>query len=234
MTKDSLKRNARIAGLIYLILTITALYSYIYVSSKIRVPGDDIATLNKILSNEFLYRTGILSDLISSISFIFLVLVLYKLFKPVNDYWAKLMVVLVIVLVTIDVLLEVFKITSLMTLKGEVLKTLQPDQLQNLAILFRKVSGYGVSINTIFIGLWLIPFGMLVYKSGFIPWILGLLLIMNGVAYIIDSFIFLLFPEYRIFVSHFTIVFETIGEPLMILWLLIKGVKTQYKVVPEL
>jgi len=224
---NTLKKNARIAGLLYLILTITALYSYIYVSSKIRVPGDDIATINKILANEFLYRTGIISDLISSITFIFLVLVLYRLFKTVNENQAKLMVVLVVVQVIIGILLEVFKITSLMTLKGEVLKALQPDQLQNLSIIFRKVAGYGVSVNTIFIGLWLIPFGLLVFKSRFIPRILGVLLIINGIAYILDSFIFLLFPYYRTIVSHFTVVFESIGEPLMILWLLIKGVKTQ-------
>jgi hypothetical protein len=224
----TLKKTARIAGLLYLILTITALYSYFYVSSQIRVPGDEVATANKILSNEFLYRTGIISDLISLVTFLFLVLVLYRLFKPVDEHLAKIMVVLVIVLVTISIFVEVFKIASFMTLKGEVLKALQPEQLQNLAIVFHKIAGYGVSVNTVFIGLWLIPFGQLVYKSKFIPRIFGIFLIINGIAYISDSFIFILFPDYRAFVSHYTIIFESIGEPLIILWLLIKGVKTRW------
>ena len=178
-------------------------------------------------SNEFLYRTGIISDLISSVTFIFLVLALYRLFKPVNEHLAKLMVALVIVQVPIGFIVDVFKIASFMTLKGEVLKTLQPNHLQNLAIIFRKIAGYGVTANIIFIGLWLLPFGKLVYKSKFIPRILGVLLITCRVAYIIDSFTILLFPEYRTFVSHGTIIFESIGEPLMILWLLIIGAKTK-------
>jgi hypothetical protein len=198
-----------------------------YVSPQINVHGDIVATANNILAKEFLFRTGIVSSLLSNVLFLFLVMALYRLFKQVNEHQAKLMVVLVIVQIPINFILVTLKITSLMILKGEVLHALEPEQLQNLFIIFREIQGYGVSTNSIFIGLWLIPFGLLVYKSGFIPRILGVLLIISGITWIIDSFTLFLLPGYHSFVSQITIWVGSIGEPLMILWLLIKGVKKQ-------
>src|SRR6185503_18686548 len=93
----SLKKTARLAGLMYLLMGIPAPYALIYVPSKIIVHGDAAATANNILANEFLFRTGIVSQLISQTLFIFLVLVLYGLLKQVNEHQAKLMVALVIV-----------------------------------------------------------------------------------------------------------------------------------------
>src|SRR4029079_15404682 len=116
-------------------------------------------------------------QLISQTIFIFLVLVLYRLLKKVNEYQAKSMVALVMVSIPIAFLIEVFNVTALMILKGEALKTLPPEQLQDLSILFLKIHGYGIMIVQIFWGLWLIPFGQLAYNSGFIPRVLGVLLI---------------------------------------------------------
>ena len=222
---NSNKKTARIAGLLYLILAITGAYSIMYVPSQIIVRGDAAATANNLLANEFLFRTGIVSSLISSIIFVFLVLVLYRLFKQLNEHQAKLMFAFVIVQIPIAFLIEAFNITSVMILKGEVLKILELNQKQDFAMLFLKVHNYGTVILEIFWGLWLIPFGQLVYKSGFIPRILGVLLITGGIGYIIESLSFLLFPSYHSFVSQFTIVLYSIGELAMILWLLIKGVK---------
>jgi hypothetical protein len=225
----SLKKTARIAGLLYFMLAIPAPYSLIYVPSKIMVRGDAAATANNILANEFLFRTAIAGQLISQTIFIFLVLVLYRLFKQVNEYQAKLMVALVIVSIPVAFLIEAFNVTALMILKGEVLKTLPPEQQQDLAMLFLKVHGYGIMIVQIFWGLWLIPFGLLVYKSEFIPRILGVLLIVAGIAYVIVSFTFLLFPWYSAFVEQYSFPFF-FGELAMILWLLIKGVKNKFAV----
>ncbi len=222
---NSDKKNARIAGLLYLLLAIIAPYGVMYVPSKTIVRGDAVATANNILANEFLFRTGIVSHLISVIIFLFLVLVLYRLLKQVNEHQAKLMVALVIVQIPIVFLIETFKITSLMILKGEVLKTLAPEQLQDLAMMFLKIHGYGLSMLEIFMGLWLIPFGQLVYKSGFIPRILGVLLLIAGIGYIVDSFTFMLFPNYRAFTFQPALIFSGLGELSTMLWLLIKGVK---------
>ena len=226
-TVDSLKKTARLTGLLYLFLAITGAYSIMYVPSQTIVRGDAVATANNILANEFLFRTGIVIHLISVTLFLFLVLVLYRLLKQVNEHQAKLMVALVIVQVPIVFLIETCRITSLLILKGEVLKALDTEQLQDLAFLFLKVHGYGISTVEIFWGLWLIPLGQLVYKSGFIPRVFGVLLIIAGIGYIIDSFTFMLFPGIRVFTRQPAFIFSAIGEVSMILWLLIKGTKAQ-------
>lgn len=223
MTSD--KKTARIAGLFYLILAITGVYSIMYVPSQIMVRGDVAATARNILTHEFLFRTGVISDLVSNTIFVFLVLVLYRLFKQVNGRQAKLMVALVIVQIPAVFINEGFNIASLMILKGDILKTFELSQKQDLALLFIKINFYGTMTLEMFWGFWLIPFGQLVWRSGFIPRILGALLIINGIAYIILSSTFLLLPGYLDLVSKLTMPLLFLGELPMMLWLLIKGVK---------
>ena len=224
---DSTKKTARIAGVLYLILAITGAYGIIFIPSKIIIPGDAAATADKLLANEFLFRTGIVDDLLSNIVFLFLVLVLYRLLKSVNVNKAKLMVALVIVQIPVVFFSEALNLTTLMLFKGEILKSFELNQRQDLAMLFLNINSYVTITLEIFWGLWLIPFGLLVYNSGFIPRVFGYLLIIGGAAYIIESFIHILLPDYVSFVSRFTIVFYTIGELSIIFWLLIKGVKVQ-------
>jgi len=233
MNSSSLKNTARLAGLWYLLLAITGVYSIIYVPSKIMVRGDAVATANNILANEFIFRTGIISDIISNTIFVFLVLVLYRLFKQVNEHRAKLMVALVIVQIPAVFIMEAINITSLMILKGEILKTFELSQRQDLAMLFLKINDYGMLTLEIFWGLWLIPFGQLVYKSEFIPRMFGVLLIIGGMAYIIESLTRLLLPNYGAFVSQYTFVCYAIAEISMILWLLIKGVKNNIPTIDK-
>jgi len=223
----SLKKRARIAGLLYLILIISGVYSIMIVPSRIIVLGDAAKTAQNIQFNEFLFRTGILSDIISNTIFIFLVLTLYGLFKQVNGNKAKLMVALVIVQIPAVFVMEAFNITSLMLFKGEILQTFDLSQRQDLAMLLFKINDYGSLVLEMFWGLWLIPLGQLIKKSGFIPRIFGILIFIAGIAYIIDSFISLLFPMYSAFVNQPTLLLVAIGEISIMLWFLIKGVKTQ-------
>ena len=97
INSTSLKKTARLAGLLYLILVITGVYGIMYIPSQIFVAGDSVATAQNMLSNELLFRTGILNDIISNTIFLLLVLVLYRLLEHVNENQAKLMVALVIV-----------------------------------------------------------------------------------------------------------------------------------------
>lgn len=224
---DSTKKTARIAGLLYLLLAITGAYSVIFIPSKIMVQGDAAATAKNLLSNEFLFRTGIISDLISNTIFVILVLVLYRLLKQVNVNYAKLMVAFVIVQIPVVFVSEAFNLTSLMLFKGEILKTFEIAQRQDLAMLFLNINSYGTITLEMFWGIWLLPFGLLVYRSEFIPRIFGVLLLIGGFAYIIESLTKLLLPDYGAFVSQFTMVFYSIGELSIIFWLLIKGVKVQ-------
>src|SRR6266498_3303353 len=221
----SLKKTARFAGLLYLIWIITGVYGIFYISPRIIVQGDAVTTAKNILSNEFLFRTGIINDIISNTLWVFLVLILYRLFKQVNERQARLMVALVIVQIPAFFFMEAFNITSLMIFKGEILKTFELSQRQDLAMLFLKINDHGTIVLETFWGLWLLPFGQLVYKSGFIPRILGIFLILDSIALIIHSFTSLLFPDYQTVVYQFTIPFWILGEISIMLWLLIKGAK---------
>ena len=116
-----------------------------------------------------------------------------------------------------------------MILKGEILKSFELNQRQDLAMSFLKINSNMTLTLEAFWGLWLIPFGQLVYKSGFIPRILGILLILGGIAYLIESFTGLLLPNNVSTVSQFTFVFYSLAEISTMLWLLIKGVKSGYK-----
>jgi hypothetical protein len=196
------------------------------VSSQIIVKDDAITTAQNILAKEFIFRTSIINDILSNTIWVFLALALYRLFKQINERQSKLLVALVIVQIPAVFIMEAFNITSLMIFKGEILKTFQLSQRQDLAMLFLKINDYCTLTLEMFWGLWLVPFGLLVYKSGFIPRIFGILLIIAGIAYMNDSFVSLLFPSYRAFVNQPTLLFVAIGEISITLWLLIKGVKS--------
>jgi|SRR5579863_889894 len=220
----SLKKTAKLAGLLYLIVDITGFYSIMYVPSKILVWGDAAATANNILANEFLFRTGIVSFLICNIIWVFFVLILYRIFKQVNENQAKLMLALMFVTIPIAFVIEIFDITSLMILRGEIIKAFEPQMKRDLVMLFLNIHRYGMVIFNIG-GLWFIPFGQLVYKSGFIPRIFGVLLIIGGIGYMIESCAFLLFPGYHSIILQYIGVTYGVGELSIMLWLLIKGVR---------
>lgn len=228
---NSLKKTARLAGLLYLILVITGIYGIFFISSQTIVLGDAGATAQNILANEFLFRTGLINDLISNTIFVLLVLVLYRMFKQVNEHQAKLMVALVLVQIPAVFIMEALNITSLIIFKGEILQTFELNQRQDLAMLFLKINDYGTLTLEMFWGLWLLPFGLLVYKSRFIPRVFGILLIIAGIAYIVDSFVSLLFPSYSAFANQPTLLLVAIGEISITLWFLIKGVKNNISTI---
>ena len=230
--ENSLKKTARIAGLLYLILVITGVFSIVYVSSQIIVQGDAVTTAKNILAKEFLFRAGIINDLISNTIFVFLALVLYRLLEQENRNQAKLMVALVIVQIPVVFIMGAFNLTSLMLFKGELLQTFELNQRQDLAMLFLKINDYGTLTIEMFWGLWLLPFGLLVYKSRFIPRIFGILLIIAGIAYINSSLLSLLFPSYSAIVNQPTLLLVAIGEISITLWLL-KGVKDNISTIEK-
>ena len=134
------------------------------------------------------------------------------------------MVVLVLVGVPIAMFNMLNQIAALLILSNaDYLIVFPPEQLHAQVMLFLNLHEYGVFIAQIFWGLWLFPLGYLVFKSGYIPKILGILLIIAGFGYLIDVVIFFLFPTFDVTISQFTF----IGELLLALWLLIKGVNVE-------
>lgn len=227
MNSSLLKKTARLAGILYLIWIITGVFAMFYVPSQINMRGDAVTTAQNVLSNEFLFRTSIINDLVSSTIWVFLVLVLYRMFKQVNERQAKLLVAFVIVQIPVAFFMEAFNITSLMIFKGEILKTFELSQRQDLAMLFLKINDYGVLTLEMFWGLWLFPLAILVYRSRFLPPFLGIWLIITGFFYLVLSFTGIMLPQYKDMVSNSVLALPAeIGEVAFMLWLLIKGVKT--------
>jgi hypothetical protein len=221
----SLKRTARLAGLLYLIMAITSFYAIMYVPSHILVKGDIAATTNNMLTHELLFRSGIVSDLINAIVSLFLAFTLYRLFNTVDVNLATLLVAFVLIEIPIFFLLETFNLTSLILIKGEVFKSFTHEQTQDAGFLFLKMYGYGTMTLEVFFGLWLIPFGLLIIKSRFIPRVIGVLMLIAGAGYTVDSLISLLFPLFSSITKPVAFTFSGIGEIITMLWLLIKGVK---------
>lgn len=225
----SLKQTARVSGLLYLILAITGGYGIMYVPTQLVVANDIALTTENILKNEFFFRTGIMSNLIAQTVFVFLVLALYRLFEKVDAALNRTMLALVLVAVPISFFIIFNQLYALLLLKEEFMKTVDPIQKQTLTMALLKMYDYGNSVIGIFWGLWLIPFGQLAYKSGFIPKVIGILLILGGLAYVLDAFAFVLFPEFRSVTNTLVAILSSIAELSTVFWLLIKGVSEQNK-----
>ncbi len=218
-----MNRTARIAGFLYLILMPLSIFG-MAVSSGLVVPGDAATTASHILASESLFRLGIVSALLVQVANIFVVLALYQLLEPVGKTMASLMVLFLLLGVPIAMLNELNQFAVLLVLHGaDYLTAFTTAQLQALVPLFLDLHQLGISVAGIFWGLWLFPMGYLVFKSGFLPRILGILLIIGCFGYLTDSFAVFLFPNYKAGIALFTFW----GEVLLPLWLLIKGVNVE-------
>jgi hypothetical protein len=221
---NSTKKQARVAGILYLMLGPFAPFAFVYVPRTLIVRGDAAATASKIMASESLFRLGIVSSLLASIIMIFVVVALYQLLKLVNKNMAALMVVFVLIAVPIAMLNELNQLGVLLLLHGaDSLKIFTADQLHALVMLFLDLHKRGSLIAHIFWGLWLFPLGYLVFKSGFLPRILGVLLIIGCFGYVIQSFASFLLSNFKMNIIFFT----SWGELLLPLWLLIKGVNVE-------
>lgn len=225
-------KAARVAGAVYLSMAITAPFSLIYVPRTLIVRGDSSATANNILAHETMFRLGIVADLITSVIFVFLAMALYRLLSGVNKTHASLMVALVLVSAAVGFMNVLNNIAALVLFRGaDFLAVFDKPQRDALAMLFLRLHGQGNVINQIFWGLWLFPFGVLVMRSGFLPRILGVWLIVNCFPYLALSFTALLAPQYLNMLSRIT--FPVLfGEMAIALWLVIKGAKVQPLPVP--
>jgi hypothetical protein len=221
---NSIQRTARLAGLLYVLTIPLSVFGFSYVPSKLVVPGDAAATVSNILASEGLFRSGIVSWLIGQAIFVVLPLVLYKLLKPVNKTHALLMVMFILLAVPVAFINEVNHLAVLLLLSGaDYLAAFRADQLQAQVMFFLDLHSQGIGVAQIFWGLWLLPLGYLIFKSGFLPKSLGILVMIGCFGYLVDSATFFFLPNIDVTVSQFT----GLGEILLALWLLIKGVNVE-------
>jgi hypothetical protein len=225
-TMTPTSKNARIAGFLYLLLAIAGPVRLMYIPATLFVHGNAPATVSNIAAHEALFRLGIASDLFCGTILIFLVLAFYRLFKGVDQYLAVLVVVLGGVLpAAIDFFIVLNDSAALILARGaDFLSAFEKPQRDALAMLFLRMHDQEIFAAEIFWGLWLLPLGILAYKSRFVPRLLGVWLIVNGFAYLAMSAAGLLFPRYQTKVDN--IVFPVLtGEVAFLLWLLIMGAK---------
>ncbi len=228
---NSSKRNAKIAGILYLIVVVTGILSLGYIPSQLVVWEDKVLTFNTILKNENLYRLEVFLSVICYLTFTFLPLVLRELFKGINSFMANAMVILVWISVPITFynLQHKYMILDIIH-KENYLNSYNESQLQTQIMILLNQYQYGIFIATFFWGLWLFPFGYLVYKSGFIPKIFGILLMLGCCCYLVNFTGNSLLLNYQdLGISKYIGKIPAIAEIGICVWLILVGIKTQKK-----
>ena len=221
MTNEN--KISRLAGALYFIVVLTGLFSLMYVPSQITASGDPHATVKNIIAQSSLFWAGIAAFLIKQVAFVLLPLVLFKLLRHVHQSIAALMVALAVVSVPIALVGLINRLDALDILIGSYSQALAPGQLQAQAMLSLNSYGNGLLVTTLFWGLWLLPFGYLVIRSGFLPKVLGAFLVLGGLGYVIEVFWEILMPS--ISFPEVVLLPAAVGEIGSCLWLLIVGVR---------
>lgn len=218
----SLRKAAIVAGIGLLIMAILAPFANFFVLQSLIVPGDAEATANNIIASERLFRISICSFLIVAILDVVVAWALYVLLKPVNKSLSLLSAWFRLVYAAIFgiALVNLFNVLQLLS-GAKYLTVFEPDQLHAQVMLFINAFNNGWDIGLVIFGLHLFVLGYLVFKSGYFPRILGILVIVASLGYLIDSFGKFLLPNYNITIAMFTF----IGEVLLIFWLLWRGIK---------
>lgn len=220
------RKNARIAGSLYLLLALLAPLRLLYIPSTLIVRGDAATTARNIASHETLFRLGIFSELLCGVVLVFLVLALYRLFETVDRGLAALVVILGgVIPAAIDFVIVITDAAALILVRGaDYLSVFAPPERHALALLFLDLHRQEILAAEILWGLWLFPLGILALRSGFVPRLLGGWLIVNGFAYLAISFTGLLAPGQAAWVDSVTFP-ALLGEIAFVLYLLIRGTR---------
>lgn len=220
-------KTARLAGLLYFMVVILGIYSLLYVPSQLIVWDNPAETAKAIKSSELLFRSEILAGLLCYIFFLLLPFVLYQLFKTTHKTMAVLMVVLAVTSVPISFANMIHKLDILSLLhSSSAMSAFSPEQIAAQVMLSLESYFHGNLVAQAFWGLWLFPFGYLVYKSGFLPKVLGYILMIGSIGYFLDFAGRILLPNYRDFgIADYITIPASIGEIGACLWLMIMGIK---------
>ena len=221
------KNLARIAGFCYLIVIVAGLFSEVFVRQALIEVNNALATANNIQANEMLFRWGIVSDLINFVIGLPAILIIYSLFKRTNKLLLQVALGFVIVQTAIIAVNLLNQITPLLILSNDnYLNTFQPEQLASLALLSLNVQAQGYAIGLVFFGFYCLIVGYVIYKSGLVPKVLGILYSFAGLCYLINSFMMFLSKGFQNPLFVYLAIPIFIGELSLCLWLLIKGIDT--------
>lgn len=221
----SKKNLAQIAGLFYFIVIATGLFAEVFVRQAFKVSGNALATANNIQSSAMLFQWGLVADLINFVCGLPVVLIIYFLFKRVNKFLLQLALIFVVIQTAIIAINLLNQISPLLLLSNSAyLNTFQPNQLATLSQLSLNIQGVGYAIGLIFFGCYCLLVGYVIFKSKMVPKFLGVLYVISGLGYLINSFTMLLSKGFANPIFTYVAIPIFIGELSLCLWLLIKGV----------
>jgi hypothetical protein len=222
----STKTLARIAGALYLVMAVCAGFAELYVRSRIVEPGDAAATADNIRASATLFRLGFVVDLVQATFYLLTAMALYLLLRHVKPLVAAAMVTLVAVSVAIQSLNLLNQYVALTIATGEdYAGAFGADGSDALVMLFADMQGNGFFIAQMFFGLWLLPLGYLVVRSGYFPKALGVLLVAGCFGYLADLFAHFLAPDLEAPIASFLAVPAAVAELSFVTWLLVKAVR---------
>lgn len=232
MTAQTIERSpqvyARIGGILYLMIIAAGAFGELFVRGTLIVSGNAAATAGNILASQSLWRAGIAGDILVHIFDIPLMLVLYLILKPVNRNLALLAVLFNLIQTAVLVANKLNLLMPLFLLgNADYLSSFAPNQLHALTQVFVRVHGYGFGIGLIFFGFACLVYGVLIFKSGYLPRILGVFMVIAGLSYLTNSFALLLAPTIASMIVPAILVPAFIGELSLALWLLTKGVNIE-------
>ncbi len=222
------QRIGRLAGGVYLVVIATGIFSLAYVPSRISVGGDPMATLANVTAHAGLFRAGIAAFALEQLAFLLLPLLLYRLFALQHRHAATLMVALAVTAVPVALVALAQRVDAVNLLTDPVLaRVLPPAQLQALALGALKSWSSHIFLASLFWGLWLLPFGWLVWHTRAIPRVLGALLMLGGLGYVLNVFGELLIPAYATtLLSDYATLPASLGEIGSGLWLVLFGARS--------
>ena len=224
------KKMGRFAGLLFLILVITGVFAEFFVRQKLYVHNDPATTTQNIIENQWLFRLGFVSDLVMSTMFFIYGYVLYLIFKSVNKNISFFLLLCVVISVAMfcQNSLNQFSVLELL-INTDYSEAFKPEQLQVLSMFYQNIHIKGYYVNQIFYGLYLFPLSYMIIKSGIVPKIIGVFLILGFIGDMIDFAVYFLFPNAEsVLLDNITIPAD-IGEISLCLWFLIMGVRSQKK-----
>jgi hypothetical protein len=222
IAEASPRPRARITGIVYLLYFLTAVFSMLFLKGLV-VYGDAASTANNILTHQPLFRLGIATGLIATACYVAVTALLYQLFRLVNRSFSLLAAFMSLVGCAILAFASLFQLAPLVVLGGsQYLSVFKVEQLRALASLFLELYGQGVSICFVFFGVYCLLIGYLIFKSRFLPRILGVLMAFAGLGWLT-----FLFPPFADYLSPYNLVLGFLAELALMLWLLVMGVDVQ-------
>ena len=224
MQLTHIKRKARKAGLLYLLVAIFGGFAHFFVRIKLIAINDPKATFENVSQAQMLFRAGFVADLVQLNCFVLLLLMLYELLKSTHLNMARTMFTIAIVGVPIASLNMLNQFAVLLIINNDYLSAFTNTQRDAFALFFLQLHDIGYAIAHIFFGLWLFPLGYLVYKSILFPKLIGILLMIATFGYLINMLASFLFPNYQMLTAYGAL-YSGLAEMIFIFWLLLKGIQ---------